>query len=138
MDEEPTKSLRIRIKGRPGTGDIKVGICYRPLYQEDRVDEVLYRQMVAASGSQALLFMGDLNHSDTCWSDNTSGRLSGDLGISIGIWYFLIYPRHAYESSRTYGKMTTMTFMMKMMMTMMTMTTLIIIQQLTNKDENEN
>jgi len=30
MDEEPTKSLWIRINGRAGTGDIAVGVCYRP------------------------------------------------------------------------------------------------------------
>ena len=30
MDEEPTESLWVRIKGRAGTGDIIVGVCYRP------------------------------------------------------------------------------------------------------------
>jgi len=30
MVEEPTESLQVRIKGRAGTGDIIVGICYRP------------------------------------------------------------------------------------------------------------
>ena len=29
MDEEPTESLRVKIKGRAGTGDITVGVCYR-------------------------------------------------------------------------------------------------------------
>ena len=35
MDEELTKSLWVRIKGRVGTGDIIVGVCYRPPDQED-------------------------------------------------------------------------------------------------------
>ena len=35
MDEEPTESLWVRIKGRAGTGYIIVGVCYRPLDQED-------------------------------------------------------------------------------------------------------
>ena len=35
MDEEPTESLCVRIKGRAGTGDIIVGVCYRPPDQED-------------------------------------------------------------------------------------------------------
>ncbi|GAB0204588.1 hypothetical protein GRJ2_002924400 [Grus japonensis] len=35
MDEEPTKSLWVRIKGRAGTGDTIVGVCYRPPDQED-------------------------------------------------------------------------------------------------------
>ena len=43
MDEELTESLRVRIKGRAGTGDIIVGVCYRPPDQEDQADEALYR-----------------------------------------------------------------------------------------------
>jgi len=39
VDEEPTKSLWVRIKGRAGTGDIIVGVCSRPPDQ----DEALYR-----------------------------------------------------------------------------------------------
>jgi len=35
MDEELTKSLRVRIKGRAGTGDIIVEVCYRLPDQED-------------------------------------------------------------------------------------------------------
>ena len=30
MEEEPTKGLWVRIKGKAGTGDVIVGICYRP------------------------------------------------------------------------------------------------------------
>jgi len=60
MDEELTKSLWVRIKGRAGTGDIILGVCYRPPNQEDQVDKALYRQIEAASHSQALVLMGDL------------------------------------------------------------------------------
>jgi len=35
MDEEPTKSLWVGLKGRAGAGDIIVGVCYRPPNQED-------------------------------------------------------------------------------------------------------
>ncbi|GAB0176205.1 hypothetical protein GRJ2_000085700 [Grus japonensis] len=59
MDEELTESLWVRIKGRAGTGDIIVGVCYRPPDQGDRADEALSRQRGAASCSQALLLMGD-------------------------------------------------------------------------------
>ena len=34
LDEEPTESLWVRIKGRAGPGD-RVGICYRLPDQED-------------------------------------------------------------------------------------------------------
>jgi len=36
MDEEPTKSLWVRIKGRAVTGDIIVGVCYMPLDQKTK------------------------------------------------------------------------------------------------------
>ena len=35
MDEEPTESLKVRIKGTIGTGDFIVGDCYRPPDQEE-------------------------------------------------------------------------------------------------------
>ncbi|GAB0203333.1 hypothetical protein GRJ2_002798900 [Grus japonensis] len=74
MDEELTESFWVRIKGRAGAGDILVGVCYRSPYQEDRAEEALYRQIGAASHSQALVLMGDFNHSDICWRDNTAGH----------------------------------------------------------------
>ena len=71
MDEELTKSLWVRIKGRAGTGDIILGVCYRPPNQEDQEDEALYRQIGAASCSIAPVPMEDFNHPNICWQDNT-------------------------------------------------------------------
>jgi len=34
LDKEPTESLWIKIKSRVGTGDITVGVCYRPPDQD--------------------------------------------------------------------------------------------------------
>ncbi|KAM6092638.1 uncharacterized protein LJ206_005604 [Theristicus caerulescens] len=72
MDKELAKSLWVRIKGRAGTDDITVGVCYRPPEQEDRANEALYRWIGAASHSQALVLMGDFNHPGI-W-DNTEGH----------------------------------------------------------------
>ncbi|GAB0179529.1 hypothetical protein GRJ2_000418200 [Grus japonensis] len=72
MDEEPTESLWVRIKERAGAGDIIVGVCYRPPDQGDRAAEALYRQIGAASHSQALVLMGNFNHPDVCWRDNAA------------------------------------------------------------------
>ncbi|KAF1487044.1 hypothetical protein FQV17_0000336, partial [Megadyptes antipodes antipodes] len=47
---------------------------YRPPDQEDQADEALYRWIGAASRSQALVLMGDFNHPDVCWRDNTAGH----------------------------------------------------------------
>jgi len=35
LDEEPTESLWVKIKSRAGTGDITVGVCYRPHDQDE-------------------------------------------------------------------------------------------------------
>jgi len=45
MDEEPTKSLWVRTKGRGRTDGIIEGFCYGPPNQDDRVGEGLYRQI---------------------------------------------------------------------------------------------
>jgi len=72
MDEEPIKSLWVKIKGRARTGDIIVGVCYRPSDKEDQADKALYRQTGAASCSQALILMGNFNHPNICWRDKTA------------------------------------------------------------------
>jgi len=68
------RSLWVRIKGTAGTGDVIVVLCYRPPDREGWVDEALYRQIGAASHSQALVLMGDFNHADICRWDNTAGH----------------------------------------------------------------
>jgi len=74
MDEEPTESLWVKIKGRAGIGDTTVGVCYRPPDQDKRVDEALCRHIGEASHSKALVFMGNFNHPNICWRDNTAGH----------------------------------------------------------------
>ena len=66
MDEDLTKSSWVRIKVKAGTGDIIVGVFYRPPNQEDQADEALYRQIGAISHSQGLVLMGHFNHPDVC------------------------------------------------------------------------
>lgn len=70
MDEEPTESVRILKK--TGKGDIKVGVCYWPPEQHEKVDQALYRHIGAASLSQVLVLTGDFNHSYICWRNNTA------------------------------------------------------------------
>jgi len=74
LDEEPMESLWVKIKGRTGLGDITVGVCYRPPDQDEQADEALYRQTGEASRSKELVLMGDFNHPDICWRDNTAGH----------------------------------------------------------------
>jgi len=72
VDEERVESLWVRIKGQPHMGDIIVGVYYRPPDQEEEVNEAFYRQVQAASQSQALVLMGDFNHPDISWEDHTA------------------------------------------------------------------
>ena len=54
-NEEHVESLWVRIKGQAHKGDITVGVYYRPPDQEEEADEAFYRQLQAASQSQALV-----------------------------------------------------------------------------------
>lgn len=74
MDKMSTKSLWVKIKGRAGTVDVIVGFCYKPPNQECGVDEVLYRQIIATSNLRTLALIGDFNHGDIRWRDNTAGH----------------------------------------------------------------
>jgi len=49
-----------------------VGVYYRPPDQEEEVDEAFYKQLQVASQSQALVLMGDFNHPDISWEDDTA------------------------------------------------------------------
>ena len=71
-NEERVESLWVRIKGQAHTGDITVGVYYRPSDQEEEIDEAFYRQLQAGSQSQALVLMGDFNHPDISWEDHTA------------------------------------------------------------------
>jgi len=73
-DKEQTESLWAGIKGRAGSGDIIVGICYRPPDWEDQVDKAVYRQIGALSHSQTLVLGGHFNHPNICWRDSTAGH----------------------------------------------------------------
>ena len=71
-NEEQVGSLWVRIKGQAHTGDFTVGVYYRPPDQEEEVNEAFYKQLQAASESQALVLMGDFNHPDVSWEDHTA------------------------------------------------------------------
>ena len=51
-----------------------MGVCYRPPDQGKRADEALYRQIREASRSKTLVLMGDFNHPNIFWRDNTAGH----------------------------------------------------------------
>jgi len=68
--DERAESLWVRIKGQAHKGDVMVGVYYRPPDQQEEVDEAFYRQLQAASQSQALVLMGDFNHPDISWEDH--------------------------------------------------------------------
>jgi len=56
-------------------GDVIVDVYYRPPDQEEEADEAFYRQLQAASQSQALVLMGTFNHPDISWEDHTARHM---------------------------------------------------------------
>jgi len=74
IDEELTKSLWVRVKGKAGEGNTAVGTCYRLLDQEDQMDEAFYKQIGAASHSKNIILMRDFSHPKICWRDSTAGH----------------------------------------------------------------
>lgn len=74
MDEEPNESLRVRTKVKAETRGITVGVCYRPLDQEEQENETLYRQTGASSPSQTQVLLEDFNPPSICCTDNTAGN----------------------------------------------------------------
>lgn len=51
-----------------------MSLCYRPLDQNEQVDEVLYRQMGAYSFSQVMVLMVPFSHLIIYLRDNTTGH----------------------------------------------------------------
>ncbi|KAJ7416726.1 hypothetical protein WISP_69169 [Willisornis vidua] len=58
-------------ENQAGNVDILVGVCYRPLSQDEEVDGIFYKQLVDVFRSPALVLSGDFNVSDVCWELNT-------------------------------------------------------------------
>ncbi|PKU42988.1 glycerol kinase [Limosa lapponica baueri] len=74
MDEERTGSLRSGLKGGQGQVTLYCGSASGHLIRKTKcMRPSTDRQTGAASRSRALVLMGDFNHHDTCWRDNTSG-----------------------------------------------------------------
>ena len=59
VNEEQIKSLWVIIKGQANTGDVIVGVYYRPPDLEEEVSEAFYKQLKEISQSQALVLMQD-------------------------------------------------------------------------------
>lgn len=49
-----------------------MGFCYRPPEQQEKVDEISYRQHKAALESETLVLVGDFNYPDICWRSSTA------------------------------------------------------------------
>lgn len=69
VDNKQVKSSWVRIKGQMNKGDTVLGVFSRPPEQE-KVDEAFYRELEAASQSQAPVLVGDFNYPDTDWRNN--------------------------------------------------------------------
>ncbi|GAB0207491.1 hypothetical protein GRJ2_003214800 [Grus japonensis] len=73
MGQEPAESSWVKISRQTNMGAVVLGICYRLPDQEEVVDEAFFKQLEEASHLQALALMGNFNHPDIYWKDNTAG-----------------------------------------------------------------
>ncbi|TRZ08490.1 hypothetical protein HGM15179_018622 [Zosterops borbonicus] len=73
-NDDGVECLWVRIKGKVNKADILLGVCYRPPNQEEEVDNLFYKQLEDASGSSALVLVGDFNLPDICWELNTAEK----------------------------------------------------------------
>ena len=60
-------------EGEANKGDSAVGVHYRRPDEEEEVNEAFYRQLEAASRSQALALMEDFSLPGICWKGSTAG-----------------------------------------------------------------
>jgi len=59
--------LWVKMRGKANKADILLGVCYRPLNQNEEADEVFCKRLAEVSQSLALVLMGDFNLPDICW-----------------------------------------------------------------------
>lgn len=73
------ESLWVRIKGQANRGDIVVGVSYRPLDQEEEVDEAFHRQLKVASLCKPWFLWGTLT-TPRCAGETAQLRTNGPRG----------------------------------------------------------
>lgn len=73
-DDEPNNSWWVRILGQTNVGNIVLVVCCRLPDQAEGIYEAFFRQMEEAPYSQALVLLGELLPSHSCWKDNTVGH----------------------------------------------------------------
>jgi len=64
--------LWVRIRGKANKADMLVGVCYRPLNQDEDTDEIFCKQLGVVSQLLAVVLMGNFNLPDVCWKYNTA------------------------------------------------------------------
>jgi len=72
--DDRVERLWVRIKVKANKTDITVGVCYRPLNQDEEVDKILCRQLGEVSRSLPLVLLGDFNFPDIFRIYNTVDR----------------------------------------------------------------
>lgn len=62
------------IQRKANKADILVGVCYRPLNQDEETEETFCEQLVEVTQLLALVLMGHFNLPDNCWKYNPAER----------------------------------------------------------------
>jgi len=72
--DDKVERLCVKMRGKANKADILLGVCYRPLNQDEEGDEAFYKRLAEVSQLLALVLLGDFNLPDTCWKYNTAER----------------------------------------------------------------
>jgi len=69
---EEAESFWVRIRDPGDTGNLVVGVYYRPPNQEEPTDEAFLLQLQDAPRSQAFIPLGDFKPPNICWKSSTA------------------------------------------------------------------
>ncbi|KAJ7422298.1 hypothetical protein WISP_38572 [Willisornis vidua] len=88
VSNDQVKCLWTRIRGKANKVDNLLGVCYRPLKQDDEGDELFYKQLADVSKSPALVLMSDFNLPDICWELNIAEKRQSRRSFtsSVDLW----------------------------------------------------
>lgn len=62
----------VRTKDEANKAPVTVGVCYRPLSQDDDVEELFFKELRDTSRSSTLVLKGDFNLPDANWKYHTA------------------------------------------------------------------
>ncbi|KAF4801337.1 hypothetical protein TURU_035479 [Turdus rufiventris] len=74
MNDNEVECLWVRVEGKANKADTLLGVCYCPPNQEEKVNNLFYKELDNISGSSVIVLVGDFNLPDICWELNAAEK----------------------------------------------------------------